>query len=123
MSGAHAEELCGLLGQAFAEAATGLDAVRGRRVALEDGLRPVAKLYTDIIRIHPFVDGNHRVAFVGMSAALWSMRVPFVWFPSLEDMDEHDRAITPALLPEVLDPQPFADLLAAHVKTTRSASP
>lgn len=123
LSGAPAEELRGLLGQAFANATAGLDALRGHRVPLEDGMRLVARLYTDIIRIHPFVDGNHRVAFVGMSAALWSMRVPFVWFPSLEDMDRHDRAITPALLPEVLDPQPFADLLATHVKATHNASP
>jgi prophage maintenance system killer protein len=37
-----------------------------------------AALYAGILRVHPFVDGNHRVGFVALSAALWSFGLPLV---------------------------------------------
>jgi prophage maintenance system killer protein len=74
--------------------------------------RVAGALYADILRVHPFADGNHRTGFVALSAALWSLGLPNVEFEEDEDMTAHDHALIPALLSKEGTIEPFAQLLA-----------
>lgn len=76
----------------------------------------VAALYAGILRVHPFVDGNHRVSFVALSAALWSFGLPNVRFIGAEEMTAHDDALVPALASASGDVEPFAQLLARRIE-------
>ena len=69
-----------------------------RATNILDRARAVAVLYAGILRVHPFVDGNHRVSFVALSAALWSLGLPNVEFEEDEETIAHDDALVPALL-------------------------
>jgi prophage maintenance system killer protein len=80
-----------------------------------DRTRAAASLYGGILRVHPFVDGNHRVGFVALSAALWSLGLPNVAFGGSQEMIAHDDALVPALLPNSEDTEPFAQLLAQRI--------
>jgi prophage maintenance system killer protein len=77
-----------------------------------DRTRAVAALYAGILRVHPFVDGNHRVSFVALSAALWSFGLPNVEFEDDTETIAHDDAIVPALESENGSVESFAQLLA-----------
>jgi hypothetical protein len=81
-----------------------------------DYTRAAAALYAGILRVHPFVDGNHRVGFVALSAALWSFRLPNVRFIGAEEMIAHDDALVPALTSAAGDLEPFAQLLATRIE-------
>lgn len=74
--------------------------------------RAVAALYAGILRVHPFVDGNHRVSFVALSAALWSFGLPNVEFEDDAETVAHDDALVPALESKDGSIEPFAQLLA-----------
>jgi hypothetical protein len=82
--------------------------------------RVVAALYAGILRVNPFADGNHRTAFVALSAALWSLGLPAVEFADDRDMTDHDRAVAPALISRDGDIQPFARLLATRIEHARN---
>jgi len=86
-------------------------ATRIRRGVL-DRTRAVAALYAGILRVHPFVDGNHRVSFVALSAALWSFGLPNVEFEDDRETIAHDDALVPALESEHGSIERFAQLLA-----------
>jgi fido (protein-threonine AMPylation protein) len=77
-----------------------------------DRTRTVAALYAGILRVHPFVDGNHRVSFVALSAALWSFGLPNVDFEDDAETIPHDDALVPALESKDGSVEPFAQLLA-----------
>jgi fido (protein-threonine AMPylation protein) len=77
-----------------------------------DRARVVAALYAGILRVHPFVDGNHRVSFVALSAALWSFGLPNVEFEDDAETISHDDALIPALESKNGIVEPFAQLLA-----------
>jgi prophage maintenance system killer protein len=77
-----------------------------------DRTRAVAALYAGILRVHPFVDGNHRVGFVALSAALWSFGLPNIEFEDDAETIAHDEALVPALESENGSIEPFAQLLA-----------
>lgn len=81
-----------------------------------DRARAVSVLYAGILRVHPFADGNHRTAFVALSAALWSLGMPAVEFADDEDMIEHDDALIPALLSREGGIEPFARLLVSRIE-------
>jgi Fic/DOC family len=85
-----------------------------------DYTRAAAALYAGILRVHPFVDGNHRVGFVALSAALWSFGLPNVRFIGVEEMIEHDDALVPALISATGDVEPFAELLATRIARASS---
>ncbi|HEV7937705.1 MAG TPA: Fic family protein [Solirubrobacteraceae bacterium] len=76
-----------------------------------DRTRVVAALYAGILRVHPFVDGNHRVSFVALSAALWSFGLPNVDFEDDAETIPHDDALVPALESKDGSVEPFAQLL------------
>jgi hypothetical protein len=82
--------------------------------------RVVAALYAGILRVYPFADGNHRTAFVALSAALWSLGLPAVEFADDRDMTDHDSAVAPALISRDGDIQPFARLLATRIEHARN---
>lgn len=77
-----------------------------------DRTRAVAALYAGILRVHPFVDGNHRVSFVVLSATLWSFGLPNVEFEDDTETIAHDDALVPALESKNGSVEPFAQLLA-----------
>jgi hypothetical protein len=77
-----------------------------------DRTRAVAALYAGILRVHPFADGNHRVSFVALSAALWSFGLPNVEFEDDAETIAHDDALMPALESKNGSVEPFAQLLA-----------
>lgn len=69
------DELAGRLEQAFA----GFDAAApeyGRPVSAREAGITVTRLYTDIYRAHPFVDGNTRTSFILLQAALHRLGQP-----------------------------------------------
>jgi prophage maintenance system killer protein len=70
--------------------------------------------------VHPFADGNHRTAFVALSAALWSLGLPAVEFADDKDMIGHDSAVAPALISRDGDIEPFARLLATRIEHARN---
>lgn len=77
-----------------------------------DRTRVVAALYAGLLRVHPFVDGNHRVSFVALSAALWSFGLPNVEFEDDTETIAHDDVLAPALESKDGSIEPFAQLLA-----------
>ncbi len=77
-----------------------------------DRTRAVAVLYAGILRVHPFIDGNHRASFVALSAALWSFGLPNVEFEDDAETITHDDALVPALESKNGSVEPFAQLLA-----------
>ncbi len=91
----------------------GASAARG----VLDYTRAAAALYSGILRVHPFVDGNHRVSFVALSAALWSFGLPNVRFIGAEEMVAHDDTVVPALVSALGDVEPFAQLLAKRIES------
>ena len=76
-----------------------------------DRTRAVAALYAGILRVHPFMDGNHRVSFVALSAALWSFGLPNVEFEEDAEAIIHDDALVPTLESKNGSIEPFAQLL------------
>jgi fido (protein-threonine AMPylation protein) len=91
----------------------------GVMAPLLDYTRAVAALYAGILRVHPFADGNHRVSFVALSAALWSFGLPNVRFIGAEEMIAHDDALVPTLVSAPGDVEPFAQLLATRIERAR----
>ncbi len=77
-----------------------------------DRTRVVATLYAGILRVHPFADGNHRVSFVALSAALWSLGLPNVEFEDDTETIAHDDVLVPALASKTGSIEPFGQLLA-----------
>jgi len=106
---------------AFNRRVEGLGAVEARGIL--DCARAAADLYAGILRVHPFVDGNHRVSYVALSAALWSFGLPNVRFIGAEEMIAHDDALVPALVSASGDVEPFAQLLAMRIERASSDPP
>lgn len=88
-------------------------------IGIAEQTRVVAALYAGILRVHPFADGNHRTAFVALSAALWSLGLPAVEFADDKDITDHDSAVAPALISSDGDVEPFARLLATRIEHAR----
>ena len=87
-------------------------------IGLAEQTRVAAALYAGILRVHPFADGNHRTAFVALSAALWSLGLPAVEFADDKDMTGHDSAVAPALISPDGDRQAVREA-ARHSDRTR----
>lgn len=97
-----------------------IDAVlaQGGEVELMTAAVAAADLYAGILRIHPYEDGNGRVAFVALQAALLSQGIYAVWF---DDVERHDEALGWALRTDIdPDSRPFARLI---VERARAAMP
>jgi fido (protein-threonine AMPylation protein) len=83
-------------------------------------------LYTDILRVHPFDDGNLRGAYPALQGALVSLGGRAVDFQAA--LTEHDEALGWALRPDSATASdagtrsvgPFADLLIARMQASGS---
>jgi fido (protein-threonine AMPylation protein) len=106
------------LGLAFAA----YDAERERCARPERSLERAAmaagRLYADILRIHPFDDGNLRGALPALQAALVSLGAPTVHFEAA--VAEHDEALGWALRPDAQSRtiEPFAELLLSRIRAS-----
>jgi fido (protein-threonine AMPylation protein) len=78
------EEICA----EFNEARIYLIDAEPGSVSIHDATYVVARRYSKLLRAHPWVDGNLRVAFVALHAALLSLDLPRVMFPDLERHDD-----------------------------------
>lgn len=63
-------------------------------VLVADATMAAGRLYARILRIHPFVDGNLRAAFVVLQATLLLLRLQAVSFDA--GQEDHDRALLQA---------------------------
>lgn len=110
------------LGLAFAA----YDAERERCTRTERSVEQAAmaagRLYADILRIHPFDDGNLRGALPALQAALVSMGAPMVHFQAA--VAEHDEALGWALRADAEKSsrtiQPFVELLLSRIRLSGS---
>jgi fido (protein-threonine AMPylation protein) len=94
-----------------------------RRSARETAIA-AASLYADILRTHPFDDGNLRAAYPALQGALVSLGGRAVDFQ--DALTEHDEALGWALRPDPATPSnartrsvlPFAELLIARMQAS-----
>lgn len=79
-------------------------------------LRAAAELYAELLRIHPFEDGNLRAAFPALQGALISLGAAPVHFE--QAVAEHDEAIGWALRPDHQQRtiEPFTALLRTRIE-------
>jgi fido (protein-threonine AMPylation protein) len=84
--------------------------------SIAEAASTAARLYADILRIHPFEDGNLRGAFPALQGALVSLGASTVDFEAA--VAEHDEALGWALRAnaESRTIVPFADLLLARMR-------
>ena len=106
---------------AFNEAVASFD--RAGASSVLDRARTAASLYAGIVRVHPFVDGNHRVGFVALSSALWSLGLSNVEFEEDDDVIAHDDALVPPLVSGEGSIEPFARLLAELIERSTAPGP
>jgi fido (protein-threonine AMPylation protein) len=110
----------GLMRDELRAAFRAYDAERQRREPeqrpLAVALRTAAELYAELLRIHPFEDGNVRAAFPAPQGALISLGAAPVHFE--QAIAEHDEAIGWALRPEQerRTIEPFAALLRTRIQ-------
>lgn len=62
-----------------------------RPVELAEGVESAAALYTAILKVHPFVDGNLRAAYVALTVGLASVGLPAIDFRPV--LDRHDECL------------------------------
>lgn len=103
------EEICAEFNEARIEL---IDAEPGS-ASLDDATYAVARLYAKLLRAHPWVDGNLRVAFVALHAALLSVDLPRVMFP---DLERHDDLIGVAFRNDNLPYLQLANYLADYIR-------
>jgi fido (protein-threonine AMPylation protein) len=81
---------------------------------VRDATFPAARLYAKLLTIHPFVDGNLRVAYVALQAALLNLDLVMVEF---HDRGAHNEAISAALRTDSRQSyKQLADLIAEIIK-------
>lgn len=78
------EEIC----EEFNEARIYVIDAEPGSVSINGATYAVARLYAKLLRAHPWIDGNLRIAFVALHAALLSLDLPRVMFPDLECHDD-----------------------------------
>jgi fido (protein-threonine AMPylation protein) len=103
------EEIC----TEFNEARDALVSAEPGSVAIDDAAYAVARLYCKILRVHPWVDGNLRIAFVALHAALLSLGLPRVTF---RDLQEHDKLIGIAFRGDNEPYRPLAGYIAGYIR-------
>lgn len=82
-------------------------------VSLDEAAYVAARLYCKILRVHPWIDGNLRVAFVALHAALLSLDLPRVKF---RDLREHDDLIGIAFRGDNEPYRPLAGYVAEYIR-------
>lgn len=124
VSGAPVERMGEELDAAFAAYNGELEARAPERRTTREAVTAAATLYTELLRIHPFPDGNHRACFPALQGALVSLGATAVHFEGA--VDAHDDALARAVQrdPARRTIEPFAELLlgcgrTSHLRLTR----
>lgn len=93
-----------------------LDARTPERRSLREAAMSAAELYAELLRIHPFEDGNLRAGFAALQGALISLGAPPVHFE--DAVAEHDEALGWALgpAPGSRTVEPFAALMLERIE-------
>jgi fido (protein-threonine AMPylation protein) len=93
-----------------------LEARPPQQRSFREALTAAAQLYAELLRIHPFEDGNLRAAFPALQGALVSLGAAPVHFERA--VAEHDEAVGWALRPgaEQRTLGPFVELLARRTE-------
>jgi fido (protein-threonine AMPylation protein) len=76
-----------------------------------------ARLYSKLLRAHPWVDGNLRVAFIALQAALWWLGLPRVTFL---DLERHDDMAGVAFRGDHEPYRQLAEYIARHIPARSS---
>lgn len=97
----------------FNEAREALIEAEPGSISLDDAAYVAARLYCKILRVHPWVDGNLRVAFVALHASLLSLSLPRVKF---RDLQEHDDLIGIAFRGNNEPYRPLATYIAEYIR-------
>jgi fido (protein-threonine AMPylation protein) len=112
----------GLVREELRAAFAAYNAERERRAPEQRSVREAAivaaSLYTDILRTHPFEDGNLRAAFPALQGTLVSLGG---WPVDFEDaLTEHDEALGWALRADIENRTavPFAELLLERMRAS-----
>jgi fido (protein-threonine AMPylation protein) len=100
--GSHPRKIRVKLADEFRRFHEGRKELEGRSSAGEEvGAREAAflagRLYVRLLKIHPFVDGNLRTAYLSLQAALLTLGLPGVEFPP--DEVRHNEALIVAMAP------------------------
>jgi fido (protein-threonine AMPylation protein) len=123
LSGSEAEHVPAELDAAFAAYDAELAARRPEQRTLREAVTAAAALYVELLRVHPFEDGNLRAAFPALQGALISLGATAVDFD--DAVGDHDEALGWALRP---DPEhrsldPFVDLLMQRIAMAAEQRP
>ncbi|HEY8502155.1 MAG TPA: Fic family protein [Solirubrobacterales bacterium] len=97
----------------FNEARKALIEAEPGSISLNDATYVAARLYCKILRVHPWVDGNLRVAFVALHTSLLSLDLPRVMF---RDLQEHDDLIGIAFRGDNEPYRPLATYIAEYIR-------
>lgn len=78
-----------------------------------------ARLYVKLLRAHPWVDGNLRISFIALQAALIFLGLPTVEFA---DLEQHDDLIGWAFRGRNEPYRPLAEHIAGHIGAKMESS-
>lgn len=93
--GAHPNRIAERLDEVFAQYREAVELLAANQpVAVRDALLPPTRLYARVLRVHPFIDGNLRAAFVVLQSSLLELGLPALEFA---DLAAHDEALGFAL--------------------------
>ncbi len=96
----------------FGEARRKLTKAPSDSALVEEAPYAAARLYVKLLRAHPWVDGNLRVAFIALHAALLSLDLPRVEFL---DLERHDDLIGIAFRGDYEPYRPLANYIRAQI--------
>lgn len=92
---------------------------RQDRISTDVEAYAAARLYVKLLRAHPWIDGNLRVSFIALQAALFSLGLPSFEF---SDLEQHDDLIGWAFRGRNEPYRPLAQHIARHVTTKMEPS-
>lgn len=117
LDGTDAARIPAKVDAAFAAYDAELAARAPEQRTLRDAVAGAAALYAELLRIHPFEDGNLRAAFPALQGALISLGAAAVDFEGA--VAEHDEALGWALRPDAEHRtlEPFVNLLVRRITT------
>jgi fido (protein-threonine AMPylation protein) len=103
----------------FNEARKELSEAAPGSTRIDEATYAAARLYVKLLRAHPWVDGNLRVAFVTLQAALWWLDLPRTEFL---DLERHDDLIGAAFRGDHEPYRQIAEYIAHRIRTQADAA-
>lgn len=123
LDGSEVEHLPAELDAAFDAYNAELAARIPEQRTLREAVAAATGLYVELLRIHPFEDGNLRAAFPALQGALISLGAAAVDFD--DAVGDHDEALGWALRSDLehRSPEPFVDLLMRRITMAATERP